>query len=191
MTVSATFSPKEVKPDPVPDPDPKPDPEPDPTPVYNTVTLPAVEGAVTDPVAGKYEIESWSNFRFYLTLDKEYDKSEPVVTTDRGETITPRSSDGAYIIKYVRTDLQIFIDGIAKNPSPVANEKIEASHTKVWKTDNYLHIQAITDGQGFIYTAEGKLQKICRLIAGEIETVQLPTGIYLIRIGKESFKVVL
>lgn len=191
VTVSATFSPKEVKPDPVPDPDPKPDPEPDPTPVYNTVTLPAVEGAVTDPVAGKYEIESWSNFRFYLTLDKEYDKSEPVVTTDRGETITPRSSDGAYIIKYVRTDLQIFIDGIAKNPSPVANEKIEASHTKVWKTDNYLHIQAITDGQGFIYTAEGKLQKICRLIAGEIETVQLPTGIYLIRIGKESFKVVL
>lgn len=63
VTVSATFSPKEVKPDPVPDPDPKPNPEPDPTPIYNTVTLPAVEGAVTDPVAGKYEIESWFNFR--------------------------------------------------------------------------------------------------------------------------------
>lgn len=185
VTVSATFSPKEVKPDPVPD------PEPEPTPVYNTVTLPVVEGAVTDPVAGKYEIESWSSFRFYLTLNKEYDKSEPIVTTDRGETITPRSSDGAYIIRYVRTDLRIFIDGIAKNPAPVANEKIEASHPKVWKTDNFLHIQAITDGQGFIYTAEGKLQKICRLVAGEIETVQLPAGIYLIRIGRDSFKVVL
>lgn len=189
VSISATFS---KKPDPVvPDPDPVvPYPTPVP-PIYYTVSLPAVEGVITDPVAGDYEIESWSSFRFYLTLDKEYDKSEPVVTTDRFETITPRSSDGAYIVKYVRGDVEIFIDSIIKNPDPVANEKIEANHPKVWKTGNELHIQAVSDEPGYIFTADGKLQTVCHLIAGEVETVRLPDGIYFVRIGKERFKIVL
>lgn len=186
VTVKVTFKKKEVK----PDPDPEPSPEPEPT-VYYTVTLPAVEGAATDPVAGAYEVESWGSFRFYLSLDKEYDQSAPIVTTSRGETITPRTSDGAYIIKYVRQPLDIFIDGIVKNPAPVANEKIEANHPKVWKTGNELHIQAVTDEPGYIYTADGKLQTVCHLIAGEVETVRLPDGIYFVRISKERFKIVL
>ena len=124
-------------------------------------------------------------------MDKEYDKSEPVVTTDRFETITPRSSDGAYIVKYVRGDVEIFIDGIVKNPDPVANEKIEANRPKVWKVGNELHIQAVSDELGYIYTADGKLQTVCHLIAGEVETVRLPDGIYFVRISKERFKIVL
>lgn len=184
VTVKVTFKKKEVKPD------PEPSPEPEPT-VYYTVTLPAVEGAVTDPVAGAYEVESWGSFRFYLSLDKKYDQSAPIVTTSRGETITPRTSDGAYIIKYVRQPLDIFIDGIVKNPAPVANEKIEANHPKIWKTGNELHIQAVTDEPGYIYTPDGKLQTVCHLIAGEVETVRLPDGIYFVRIGKERFKIVL
>lgn len=171
---------------------PEPDPNPDSTPtIFYTVTLPATEGAIVDPVAGDYEIEAWSSFRFYLTLDKDYDQSIPVVTTDRGETITPRSSDGAYIVKYVRTDMEIFIDGIIKNPAPVANEKIETNHPKVWKTGNELHIQAVTDEPGYIYTPDGKLQTVCHLIAGEVVTVRLPDGIYFVRVGKERFKIVL
>lgn len=106
VKISASF---DVKPTP-PDPDPViPDPDPTPT-VFHSVTLPQVEGATTDPIAGIYEVEAWSSFRFYLTLDKEYDLSEPVVTTDRGETITPRNSDGAYIIKYIRQPIEIYID---------------------------------------------------------------------------------
>ena len=187
VAIKVIFSKKESKPDPTPE----PTPEPEPTPVYYTVTLPAVEGAATDPVAGAYEVESWGSFRFYLSLDKEYDQSAPIITTSRGETITPRTSDGAYIIKYVRQSLDIFIDGIVKNPDPVANEKIEANHPKVWKTGNELHIQAITDEPGYIYTANGKLQTVCHLIVGEVETVRLPDGIYFVRIGKERFKIVL
>ncbi len=169
-----------------------PTPPVDPTPtVYHTVTLPSVEGAITDPEAGEYDVESWSSFRFYLTLDKAYNQSIPVVTTNRGETITPRSSDGAYIVKYVRTDVAMSIDGIIKNPDPVANEKIETNRPKVWKTGNELHIQAVSDEPGYIYTADGKLQTVCHLIAGEVETVRLPDGIYFVRIGKERFKIVL
>ena len=41
-------------------------PDPDPEPTYYTVTLPSVEGATTDPVAGDYDVESWDNFRLSL-----------------------------------------------------------------------------------------------------------------------------
>lgn len=159
--------------------------------VYHTVTLPAVEGATTDPIAGDYEVEAWGSFRFYLTLDKEYDKSEPVITTDRGETIQPRSSDGAYIVKYVRSDVQILIDGIIKNPDPVGNETVTANQSKVWAAEGYLHIEAGTDGQAYIFTADGRLQKLQPLTAGQAIALPLPEGVYLVRIGDERFKVLL
>ncbi|WP_301039016.1 GLUG motif-containing protein, partial [Parabacteroides goldsteinii] len=96
-----------------------PTPPPPPAPIYYSVFLPSVEGAVTDPVAGTYDVESWSTFRFYLTIDTAYSQSQPVVTTSRGETLQPRTSDGAYLLKYVRTDVEVYIDGILLNPPPV------------------------------------------------------------------------
>lgn len=162
-----------------------------PPTVYYTVTLPAVEGVTTDPSAGEYEVESWSSFRFYLTLDKEYDLSEPLVRTDRGETIEPRSSDGAYIVKYVRSDVQISIDDIVKNPDPVANETIEATSPKVWAENGSLHIQVVAAGKVYAYTTEGKLQTARKLEAGEAYSVHLPAGVYLVVIGNERFKVVI
>lgn len=186
VTVSATFEAETVDPGPI-DPDPTPTP-PQPT-VYYTVTLPSVEGAATDPVAGEHEVESWSNFRFSLTLDSAYNQSVPVVTTDRGETLTPRQSDGAYILNQVRSDVEIYISGIVKNPDPVANEAIKATAAKVWITNNHLHLQSPVDADAYIYTAAGNQQAICHLTAGQQETIQLPAGIYFIRIGNERFKV--
>ncbi|WP_075559640.1 T9SS type A sorting domain-containing protein [Parabacteroides timonensis] len=187
VKISASF---DVKPTP-PDPDPViPDPDPTPT-VFHSVTLPQVEGATTDPIAGIYEVEAWSSFRFYLTLDKEYDLSEPVVTTDRGETITPRNSDGAYIIKYIRQPVEIYIDNIVKNPDPVANEMIKTDQSKVWTEGGCLHIISATTGQLYIYTVEGKLQKKQPVITGETVTIPLPEGFYIIRINNEQFKVII
>lgn len=168
--------------------------DPDPTPpvptVYYTVTLPSVEGAATDPVAGEYEVEAWGNFRFYLTLDKEYDQSEPVITTDRGETITPRNSDGAYIIKYVRNDVEIFIDNIVKNPDPVANETIATDDIKVWAAKGYLHISSPTAQKAQVYNLTGSLVKQADIPAGDTEW-QLPAGIYIIRVGAARQTVIL
>lgn len=187
VKISASF---DVKPTP-PDPDPViPDPDPTPT-VFHSVTLPQVEGATTDPIAGIYEVEAWSSFRFYLTLDKEYDLSEPVVTTDRGETITPRNSDGAYIIKYIRQPVEIYIDNIVKNPDPVANETIKTDQSKVWTEGGCLHIISVTTGQLYIYTVEGKLQKKQPVITDETVTIPLPEGFYIIRINNEQFKVII
>lgn len=186
VTLSATFESTSTPPV-TPDPDPVPDPSPT---VYYTVTLPVVEGATTDPVAGEYEVEAWGSFRFYLTLDKEYDQSEPVITTDRGETITPRSSDGAYIVKYVRNDVEIFIDGIVKNPDPVGNEVVATDAVKVWAAKGNLHISTVTGQTARVYNLAGSLVKQAEIPAGDT-LWPLPSGIYIVQIADTRYKVIL
>lgn len=186
VTLSATFEPIPAPPV-TPDPDPVPDPSPT---VYYTITLPAVEGATTDPAAGTYEVEAWGSFRFYLTLDKEYDKSEPVVKTDRFETITPRNSDGAYIVKYVRNDVDIFIDGIVKNPDPVGNEVVATDAVKVWATKSNLHISTVTGQTAKVYNLAGSLVKQAEIPAGDTFW-PLPSGIYIVQITDTRYKVIL
>ena len=168
-----------------------PVPEPEPT-VYYTVTLPFVEGAVTDPVAGDYDVESWSTFRFYLTLDTAYSQSQPIVTTDRGETLVPRTSDGAYLVKYVRTDVEVYIDGIEKN-NPVANEPIRtaAPEPEIWSEDACLCIrlpEGLPTSPVRIFTAEGRLLDSFRSTPG-LNRRQLPTGIYIVQVGATVRKV--
>ena len=178
VTISATFS--KI---------PKPEPDPTPVPpVYHTVTLPAVEGATTDPVAGEYEVEAWNSFRFYLTLDEAYDQSSPIVTTDRGETITPRASDGAYIIKYVRQPIVIHIDSIVRNADPVANETISTNETTVRAEGAYLHLHTSKPETVFIYTFYGALLKRYPALSGD-KTVRLPQGNYIVIAGEKRFKI--
>lgn len=157
-----------------------PDPEPEPT--YYTVTLPSVEGATTDPVAGSYDVESWDNFRFYLTLDADYNQSVPVVTTSRGETITPRTSDGAYIVKYVRSDLVISIGGIVKNPPPVANAEIQ-SGTRIFTRDGSLFITTDRPARAQVFALTGQLIRSLSLSAGTTHVDPLTDGIYIVRLS--------
>lgn len=154
---------------------------PDPEPTYYTVTLPSVEGAATDPVAGSYDVESWDNFRFYLTLDADYNQSVPVVTTDRGETITPRTSDGAYIVKYVRSDLVISIGGIVKNPPPVANAEIQ-SGTRIFTRDGSLFITIDRPARAQVFALTGQLIRSLDLPVGTTRVDALATGVYIVRL---------
>ncbi|RHU28915.1 hypothetical protein DXD68_05420 [Parabacteroides sp. TM07-1AC] len=166
------------------DPDPVP-----PTPVYYTVTIPAVEGATTDPAAGSYEVESWDSFRFYLTLDAAYDRSTPVVTTDRGETIEPRTSDSAYIVKYVRSDLAILIDGIVPNTA-VANEAITASDAPaVCRLGNRLCITTPSPADVRIYNFSGTLLSAHRLTTGGKHLIDAPEGACIVIVADKSFKI--
>lgn len=157
--------------------------------VYYTVTLPSVDGVTTDPVAGDYQVEAWDSFRFYLTIGKDYDQSKPVITTSRYETIEPRSSDGAYIIKYVRMNVEIRIDGVVKNPDPVANTEIQ-SGIKVWGNNHRLFIRTDKPEEVFVYTFGGQLQKKFQSEAGD-RFISLPSGTYIVLIGDERFKVIL
>lgn len=163
-------------------PDPDPDPEPDPTPIYYTVTLPSVEGAATDPVAGSYDVESWSTFRFYLTLADDYNQSVPIVTTSRGEVIEPRTSDGAYLVKYVRTDVTISIDGVVKNPPPVANAELQ-SGTRIFTRDGSLFITTDRPAEAQVFALTGQLIRSLALPAGESRLDGLAEGIYIVRLS--------
>lgn len=183
VTIAATFSKDN------PDPQPPVTPDPEPT-VYHTVTLPSVEGATTNPVAGEYEVEAWGSFRFYLTLDKGYDRSEPVVTTDRGETITPRNSDGAYIVKYVRQPVEIRIDGVVKNPDPVDNETIAADGIGVRTADGCLYISVTSEVRAAVYNFNGRLLKQARILPGQTRW-QFPSGAYIVEVDGKRYKVML
>ena len=170
-----------------------PTPPPPPAPIYYSVFLPSVEGAVTDPVAGTYDVESWSTFRFYLTIDTAYSQSQPVVTTSRGETLTPRTSDGAYLLKYVRTDVEVYIDGILLNPPPVANEPIRAAapEPEIWSENACLCIrlpEGLLTSPVRIFTAEGRLLDSFGSTPG-LNRRQLPTGIYIVQVGVTVRKV--
>ena len=156
-------------------------PDPDSEPTYYTVTLPSVEGATTDPVAGSYDVESSDNFRFYLTLDADYNQSVPVVTTSRGETITPRTSDGAYIVKYVHSDLVISISGIAKNPPPVANAEIQ-SGTRIFTRDGSLFITTDRPARAQVIALTGQLIRSLSLPAGTTRVDALAIGVYIVRL---------
>ena len=170
-----------------------PTPPPPPAPIYYSVFLPSVEGAVTDPVAGTYDVESWSTFRFYLTIDTAYSQSQPVVTTSRGETLKPRTSDGAYLVKYVRTDVEVYIDGILLNPPPVANEPIRAAapEPEIWSENACLCIrlpEGLLTSPVRIFTAEGRLLDSFGSTPG-LNRRQLPTGIYIVQVGVTVRKV--
>lgn len=156
-------------------------PDPDPEPTYYTVTLPSVEGAATDPVAGSYDVESSDNFRFYLTLDADYNQSVPIVTTSRGETITPRTSDGAYIVKYVHSDLVISISGIVKNPPPVANAEIQ-SGTRIFTRDGSLFITIDRPARAQVFALTGQQIRSLDLPAGTTHVDALTTGVYIVRL---------
>ena len=171
--------------------DPEPvEPDPPYVPIYYSVYLPQVEGAATDPGPGEYDVESWSTFRFYLTLDTAYSQSQPIVTTDRGETLVPRTSDGAYLVKYVRTDVEIYIDGIEKN-NPVANEPIRAADDlpQIWTERSLLCVQTATAEDVRVVTASGSLALTFRSVPG-LNRRQLPTGIYIVQVGKTVRKVI-
>lgn len=156
-------------------------------PVYYTVIIPAVEGATTDPVAGAYEVEAWDSFGFYLTLEPAYDQSAPVVTTDRGETLSPRSSDGKYIVKYVRNDIAIMIDGIVPNYPPVANEVLTAG-TRVWTERQMLCISTDTPAQATVIDLNGRIRKVMEVPAGETKQTLSP-GVYIIHIHHHTVKI--
>lgn len=180
-----------VEDQPVPDPDPEPTPEPDPEPtIYYIVTLPEVDGATTDPVAGEYLVADFSSFSFYLTLKEGYTQSVPVVGTDLGETLTPNSR-GRYRIFPVRNDIKVSIGGIRPDLPPVANERIDAPDGICIRTSQgQLLIDSNITSSLYIYNIGGSLLKTFPLTVGG-QTFTLPCGTYLLRIGGNGYKVIL
>ena len=169
-----------------PDPDPDPDPTPDPEPTI-TLTLPAIEGATTTPAAGTYEIEEGEGFSFVIVLDEDYDQSKPIVKVN-GRVLEP-DADGVYQLTRLFDDVTITIEGIVKNeedPTPISG--VEDNVTKVWSSHGYLHIRSYVAGTAYIISMNGKLHKILTLSEGGETMTAMPQGVYIVRIGGQSYK---
>lgn len=154
---------------------------------YYTVTLPAVEGATTNPAAGDYRVESYGTFTFYLLLDKAYDQSQPVVTTGDGTPLTPSTGNGAYILKYIRSNQTIAIDGIRRNEA-TANEPVTLPGLQLRTSAGTAYIVSDRAAEATVYTFGGGIVRHLRLTAGSEQSFTLPRGSYILHAAGQSIK---
>lgn len=159
---------------------------------YYTVTLPEVEGARLDKT-GSHTVEEGYSFPFRLTLDADYDRSQPVVTIDRHgtETLTPEVlADGSlkYRIRDVEQDLTVSIAGIVRNDDPTAAGSVPAADVRVRSYGNLLHITVPAPTSARLYDFHGLLLRTALLPAGS-STMPKPAGPCIVVLGGESFKV--
>lgn len=155
-----------------------------------TVTLPDVEGVTFNPLAGSHEVKPLGSFRFNLTLEEGYrQKSQPVVTTDRGYTINPRPSDGAYVIFDISQDIVISISGIVPDISTGIAGIDNATHIRT--VDGTLQITVPQPTDAIITDTSGRLLRNLQLTPGITRVEGLHPGIYIVKIsGQEGRKVI-
>lgn len=158
-----------------------------PVPTYYTVTLPEVEGVTTNPKAGTRTVEEGYSFSFALTLHEGYENSRPVVKAN-GAVVEPRESDGKYIIRNIEEDIEITIEGIIKD-DPTGNATIEGE-VKVQVIGSALHIYLPKAETVSVYTLSGLLYGQQDLSAGSTQ-IQLGRGMYLVKIGGKTYKIVI
>lgn len=149
----------------------------------HNVTLPLLTGATTTPDEGVTTIEDGERFRFSLTLDEEYNESKPVVTV--GDKTLEPDADMNYVTDRVTADMVIKITGIVKNTA-TANEKITTG-SKVYVTGGVLYIQPEAPVKVSVFNMQGRLIKSA-MISGDTQ-MQLPQGIYIVRLADQSYKV--
>lgn len=177
----------ELKAEPKPvDPPVIPDDPNDPAPVRYTVTLPAVEGATTDPAAGSYEVESWGNFSFLLTLGEGYRKDSHPVVTARGETLTPNASTGKYIIPNVQSDITVGITGIVKDVATGNESLSDGFH--ITTSGGLLLVTVPRATRLYLTDTSGRLILSRLLPAGDTRIDDLAAGVYLLTLEGEKTK---
>lgn len=154
---------------------------------YYTVTLPEVEGVILNRKPGGHTVEEGYDFLFTLTLDAGYDLSVPVVTTNRGETLTPDIA-GRYRIRNVEEDITVSITGVFPNDDPTANAAINGE-VQVKALGSTLYIYTPKEETLSVYTLTGHLLKQQRT-TGSTEH-RLPAGLYLVRVDGRTYKVVI
>lgn len=150
---------------------------------YYTVTLPSVEGATFSKKAGDHTVEEGYSFTFTITLDESYSESVPIVTTDRGETITPDIS-GRYEIGNVTEDIVVSISGIVKN-LPTGIEAVETD-TKIWAANGTLFIRTSSPQQVQVVNLTGSTVLYRKIPAGDTRLEDLPAGVYIIRLSEKT-----
>ena len=162
----------------------------DPPVIQRTVLMPVISGAICDKIPGEYTVNSRDDFTFTITPTGNNVGLDLKVTTSR--TLTPdsegviikKNADGSYTvtIKQVQEPIQIYIDFATSNDTIAIN--------KIWTNGNKLYIQKGNSELAQIYTISGSLVRSVNL-NGEIETVELAKGFYIIKTDEYAQKVII
>jgi hypothetical protein len=160
------------------------------TPTPRMITLPAVQGIVTDPPAGMHYVESGKDFTFKLSPAAGREFAEvPAVSTDLAEgpeiIVTP-NGDGSYTVRIVsiRKDIEVRIEA----PVTPSTGNVTLSDNLVWSAGGRLYIRAIAPGEAQVYALSGARVKVIRYAAGETVT-ELPAGLYLVKAYGKVWKI--
>jgi len=157
----------------------------------NQIIIPSIPHVTTDPAVGAHYVTFGGEFTVTLTPDEGYRLATAKVKTGNDTfdaTIKYTLNDDGtltVVIPKVTRDIRLDLTGV----SPVANEEIDGA--KVWASGGRLYIHALSGGgKALIYNVSGTLFRTVIAPAGET-TVDLPSGLYVVRIGKMVVKVVI
>jgi len=171
----------------------EPGPGSNPGPVLHSVTIPPVDGATTYPGAGTHLVEKGTTMTLLVSLPDDYDQSD-VRLVANGDTIFSEESKlralaYTFLIP-VTADTEIEVVGVKKNNSVNTTPQPPEGGAKVWTSPGCIHVsqEAVSNKQHGvrIYTMMGSL-----VFHSQLSTVncQLPSGLYLVVVGNETFKV--
>lgn len=156
-----------------------------------SVVVPPVDGAVTDPPAGTYNVRYGEPFTFILMVDglqnpediRVYANEIELIPEDDLQTIQPDSL--RYTISRITGAVDITIEGV----NPTGNVRIGKADVQITMDNGQLTV----DNEGnlaelAVYTLTGKLYTSRPLPTGTT-TVILPQGIFIVRAGGTTVKV--
>lgn len=155
-----------------------------PVVIWYKVSAPAVSGITYIRNEQEYthleaEVLEGATFSFFL---KAATGITPTVSTSRGDIITPRETDGKYVVRDIQQDLTIKV-----STSPVGNEEI-GNTTKVWSETGVIVINTDSPAQLTIVGMNGAVNTLRNIPAGQTRCA-VAAGAYIVTVDSKIYKV--
>lgn len=162
-------------------------------PDFFQVTIPFVEGVTSVPAAGKHEIGYGQPLDLTIQLSDAYDASEIRVLAN-GVALEPvqlRAASYSYRIDEVHSFIDLQILGVKKNnPLGITTPSGDILSPRVYTQASLLCIETVEVSETTVYTLDGKMYAQ-RPVGEGLTQIPLPAGTYVVRIGNESWKIVI
>ena len=184
ITLTANF---EKEPDPEPE-----EPETPDTPVtpdypdYYNIYVDECEGVTVETSTNV--VREGNSMSFTIEVAEGYTAEDMVVKVKRSlfgytDVIEP-NEEGKYEIRNIYTEIYITVEGVEKE-TPTGIEELQS--TKVYAQDGSLYVQTSKQEQVVIISISGAVIKNETQIG--LKRYDLPRGIYIVRVGEETYKV--
>lgn len=151
--------------------------------IYRTLTLNVGEGIVIDKTKTSFQIESGNPFTFIITLAEGYEGQTPTVLVNGHSKGLIVVSPGKWrcILSEVFEDTDVAVGfNLTGNDTPDA--------PRIYSRNSQLIIETPIAATLAVYTVTGQ-QVVARRLAEGTTTLPLPQGFYLVKLDKQTVKV--